>query len=277
MEKNRFLKNIIIYIILVFGAIIAIIPFLYMLSTSLKDQVFVFEIPPRLIPKDPVIQNYVVAWSAGRFKQYFFNSLIVAISTVVLTLLFSSMLAYVFARFKFPGNNILFYSLLITLMIPAIVYIIPEFILMKRLHLLNSLFGLILVYTSAQLPLHTFLLKGFFEEIPKELEDAAKIDGCNIIRMYWQIMLPLAKPALATLCIFSFLFSWDEFIVALTMINDVSKRTLPVGLMMFHGQYITKWGLVFAASIIAIFPIIAVFIIFQRHFVKGIITSGLKG
>lgn len=277
MEKNRFLKNIIIYIILVFGAIIAIIPFLYMLSTSLKDQVFVFEIPPRLIPKDPVIQNYVVAWNAGGFKQYFFNSLIVAISTVVLTLLFSSMLAYVFARFKFPGNNILFYSLLITLMIPAIVYIIPEFILMKRLHLLNSLFGLILVYTSAQLPLHTFLLKGFFEEIPKELEDAAKIDGCNIIRMYWQIMLPLAKPALATLCIFSFLFSWDEFIVALTMINDVNKRTLPVGLMMFHGQYITKWGLVFAASIIAIFPIIAVFIIFQRHFVKGIITSGLKG
>lgn len=277
MEKNRFLKNIIIYIILVFGAIIAIIPFLYMLSTSLKDQVFVFEIPPRLIPKDPVIQNYVVAWNAGGFKQYFFNSLIVAISTVVLTLLFSSMLAYVFARFKFPGNKILFYSLLITLMIPAIVYIIPEFILMKRLHLLNSLFGLILVYTSAQLPLHTFLLKGFFEEIPKELEDAAKIDGCNIIRMYWQIMLPLAKPALATLCIFSFLFSWDEFIVALTMINDVNKRTLPVGLMMFHGQYITKWGLVFAASIIAIFPIIAVFIIFQRHFVKGIITSGLKG
>ncbi len=277
MEKNRFLKNIIIYIILVFGAIIAIIPFLYMLSTSLKDQVFVFEIPPRLIPKDPVIQNYVVAWNAGGFKQYFFNSLIVAISTVVLTLLFSSMLAYVFARFKFPGNNILFYSLLITLMIPAIVYIIPEFILMKRLHLLNSLFGLILVYTSAQLPLHTFFLKGFFEEIPKELEDAAKIDGCNIIRMYWQIMLPLAKPALATLCIFSFLFSWDEFIVALTMINDVNKRTLPVGLMMFHGQYITKWGLVFAASIIAIFPIIAVFIIFQRHFVKGIITSGLKG
>lgn len=277
MEKNRFLKNIIIYIILVFGAIIAIIPFLYMLSTSLKDQVFVFEIPPRLIPKDPVIQNYVVAWNAGGFKQYFFNSLIVAISTVVLTLLFSSMLAYVFARFKFPGNNILFYSLLITLMIPTIVYIIPEFILMKRLHLLNSLFGLILVYTSAQLPLHTFLLKGFFAEIPKELEDAAKIDGCNIIRMYWQIMLPLAKPALATLCIFSFLFSWDEFIVALTMINDVNKRTLPVGLMMFHGQYITKWGLVFAASIIAIFPIIAVFIIFQRHFVKGIITSGLKG
>lgn len=277
MEKNRFLKNIIIYIILVFGAIIAIIPFLYMFSTSLKDQVFVFEIPPRLIPKDPVIQNYVVAWNAGGFKQYFFNSLIVAISTVVLTLLFSSMLAYVFARFKFPGNNILFYSLLITLMIPAIVYIIPEFILMKRLHLLNSLFGLILVYTSAQLPLHTFFLKGFFEEIPKELEDAAKIDGCNIIRMYWQIMLPLAKPALATLCIFSFLFSWDEFIVALTMINDVNKRTLPVGLMMFHGQYITKWGLVFAASIIAIFPIIAVFIIFQRHFVKGIITSGLKG
>lgn len=273
----RFFKNAILYVILFFGVTIAVIPFLYMFSTSLKDQIYVFEIPPKFIPEAPTIQNYVAAWSASNFKLYFSNSLIVAVSTVILVVLFSSMLAYVFARYRFPGNSILFYSLLITLMIPSIVYLIPEFILIKKLHLLDSLIGLILIYTSSQLPMFTFLLKGFFAEIPRELEDAAKIDGCNMVRIYWQIMLPLARPALATVCIFSFLFSWDEFVVALTMINDVNKRTLPVALAMFQGQYFTKWGLVFAASIIAIMPVIAVFIIFQRHFVKGIVTSGLKG
>lgn len=273
----KFFKNAILYVILFFGVTIAVIPFLYMFSTSLKDQIYVFEIPPKFIPEVPTIQNYIVAWGAGNFRLYFLNSLIVAVSTMVLVVLFSSMLAFVFARYRFPGKNILFYSLIMTLMIPVIIYIIPEFILIKKLHLLNSLIGLVLIYTSSQLAMYTFLLKGFFAEIPRELEDAAKLDGCNMIRIYWQIMLPLAKPALATVCIFSFLNSWDEFVVALTMINDVNKRTLPIALAMFQGQYFTKWGLVFAASIIAIMPVIAVFIIFQRHFVRGIVTSGLKG
>jgi len=277
MKNLRFYKNIVIYLLLILGASITTIPFIYMFSTSLKDKVYVFEIPPKFIPEDPTINNYLTAWSAGNFKIYFLNSLIVSISTVLLVLLFSSMLAFVFARFKFPGNNILFYIMLMTLMIPTIMYIIPEFILIKRLHLLNSLLALILIYTSTQLPVYTFLLKGFFSEIPKDLEDAAKIDGCNIFMIYWKIMLPLAKPALATVSIFSFLGSWDEFVIALTMITDSSRRTLPVALMIFQGQYFTRWDLVFAASIIAIMPVIAVFIIFQRYFVKGIVTSGLKG
>jgi len=277
MLGSRFLKNTILYVILLFGAVISIVPFLYMFSTSLKDQVYVFEIPPKFIPDEPTIQNYIVAWKGNNFQLYFLNSLIVAISTVVLVVLFSSMLAFVFARYRFPGKNILFYSLLMTLMIPAIVYIIPEFILFKQLNLLNSLIGLILIYTSSQLAMYTFLLKGFFAEIPKEIEDAGKLDGCNMIRLYWQIMLPLVKPALATVCIFSFLNSWDEFVLTSVLINEASKRTLPIALALFQGQFVTKWGLVFAASIIAIMPVLAVFIIFQRYFVRGINTSGLKG
>ncbi|MBA7649782.1 Diacetylchitobiose uptake system permease protein NgcG [subsurface metagenome] len=278
MTKSlRFYKNIIIYLLLILGAFITTIPFIYMFSTSLKDKVYVFEIPPKFIPENPTLNNYLTAWSAGNFKIYFFNSLIVSISTVLLVLLFSSMLAFVFGRYKFPGKNILFYTMLMTLMIPTIMYIIPEFILIKRLHLLNSLLALILIYTSTQLPVYTFLLRGFFSEIPKDLEDAAKIDGCNMFMIYWKIMLPLATPALATVSIFSFLGSWDEFIIALTIINDSSKRTLPIALMIFQGQYFTRWDIVFAASIIAIMPVIAIFIIFQRHFVRGIATSGLKG
>jgi multiple sugar transport system permease protein len=277
MIKLKIFKILAIYIVLLFGAIITITPFLYMFSTSLKEHIYIFEIPPKFIPTEPTIQNYLTAWDSGNFKLYFLNSLIVTISTVILVLIFASMLGYVFARFKFPGNNLLFYTMLITLMVPTLVYIIPEFILLKNLNLLNSLAGLILVYTSSQLAMYTFLLKGFFAEIPKELEDSAKIDGCNMIRIYWQIMMPLAKPALAAVCIFSFLNSWDEFVVALTMINDVDKRTLPVGLMMFQGQYFSQWGLVFAASMIAIVPMIIIFIIFQRYFVRGIVTSGMKG
>jgi len=277
MKNTKFLKTVITYLILIFGAFITTIPFIYMFSTSLKNKIYVFEIPPKFIPNEPTIENYLTAWSAGNFKLYFLNSLIVSIFTVLLVLLFSSMLAFVFARYKFPGSNLLFYAMLMTLMIPTIMYIIPEFILIKRLQLLNSLIGLILIYTSIQLPVYTFLLKGFFSEIPKDLEDAAKIDGCNMILFYWKIMLPLAKPALATVSIFSFLSSWDEFVIALTMINDSSKRTLPIGLMIFQGQYFTRWDLVFAASIIAIVPVIIVFITFQRYFVKGIATSGLKG
>ena len=277
MKIKKIFLNFFIYIILLIGAAITTIPFLYMFSTSLKEKTYILEIPPSLIPEKPTISNYITALNVNNFKLYFLNSLLVSLCTVILVLLFSSMLAYAFSRFKFPGNNILFYSMLITLMVPTIIYIIPEFILIKNLHLLNSLSGLILIYTSTQLPVYTFLLKGFFSEIPREIEEAARIDGCTMFRIYWQMMIPLAKPALATISIFSFLGSWDEFIIALTMINNVEKRTLPIALALFQGEYFTQWNLVFAASIITILPVILIFISFQKYFVKGITTTGLKG
>jgi multiple sugar transport system permease protein len=188
----------------------------------------------------------------------------------------SSLLAYAFARWDFPGRQFLFYTMLGTMMIPTLVLIIPQFVLAKNLHLLDSLWGLVVVY-SAGTAFNMFLLRGFFEEIPQDLFDAATIDGAGAFRTFWSIALPLARPALAAVAIFSFLGAWDEFTWALTAINNQDLYTLPIALRLFQQQHGTEWGVVFAASAIAVLPTILVFVIFQRHFIKGITSGAVKG
>jgi multiple sugar transport system permease protein len=222
------------------------------------------------------LQNFVDVWSGQNFAHYFLNSLIVASTSTAITVLFSSMLAFAFARYSFPGRSTIFYCMLITLMLPTLVLIIPQFVLAKNLHLLNSLQGLIAVY-SAGVPLYVFLLRGFFEDIPQDIADAAAIDGAGIWRLYWNIMLPLARPALAAVTIFSFLGNWDEFTWALTSLTDDSLFTLPIGLRFFQQQHGTQYGLLFAGSLVAVIPVIIVFIVFQRHFIKGVMASAVKG
>jgi multiple sugar transport system permease protein len=186
------------------------------------------------------------------------------------------MLAYAFARWDFPGRSVLFYAMLGTMMVPALVLIIPQFVLAKNLHLLNSRWGLVVVY-SAGTAFNMFLLRGFFEEIPQDLFDAALIDGAGPFATFWRIALPLARPALAAVAIFSFLGAWDEFTWALTAINDEKLYTLPIALRLFQQQHGTEWGLVFAASAVAVVPTIAVFVIFQRQFIKGVMSGAVKG
>lgn len=264
------------YLLLLIGASIMLVPFLYMLSTSFKPHAFVLELPPRFIPSQPTIDNYVRALTNNHFGQYFFNSILVAVTSTAITMVLSSMLAYAFARWDFPGRSVLFYAMLGTMMVPALVLIIPQFVLAKNLHLLNSLWGLIVVY-SAGTAFSVFLLRGFFEELPQEIFDSALIDGAGIFGTFWRIALPLARPALSAVAIFSFLGAWDEFTWALTAINDPRLYTLPIALRLFQQQYTTEWGLVFAASVIAVLPTIAVFIIFQRQFIKGITSGAVKG
>ena len=187
------------------------------------------------------------------------------------------MMAYAFARFRFPGRKLLFRMLLLGLMIPAMMLIIPQFVLAKYLGLLDSLAGLVVFYVGGSLPLNTFLLRGFFEAIPAELEQAMQVDGAGAWTRYWRLVLPLAKPALATATIFTFLAGWDEFAWALTIINTPAKRTLPLAIELFQGQNSTLWGLVFAASIIAVVPVIVVFLVFQRYFVQGLTAGAVKG
>lgn len=265
------------YLILTVGAAIMVLPFLYMLSTSFKSQTYVLSLPPQFIPHPATTSNYVDAWSTDDFGRYFLNSVIVAVATTVLSLLLSSMMAYAFARFTFPGREALFKLLLLGLMIPAMMLIIPQFVLAKYLHLLDSLVGLVVFYVGSTLSLNTFLLRGFFEGISGELEQAMEIDGAGAIVRYWRLILPLARPALATAAIFTFLASWDEFAWALTIINTPRKRTLPIAIALFQGQNSTLWGLVFAASVIAIVPVIIVFLLFQRHFVQGLTAGAVKG
>lgn len=265
------------YATLVLGAIVMILPFAYMVSTSFKKRTFLFQNPPQFIPSEPTTRNYIDAWNSSHFSKYFLNSLIVATSSTIITVTFAAMSAYAFARFYFFGKKPLFIMLLLGLMVPTIVMIIPQFIIAKKLHLVDSLTGLIFFYIGGNFALNTFLLRGFMEEIPVELEDSMKVEGANAWTRFIRLYLPLSRPALGTVALFSFLGSWDEFAWAVTLINSEDKRTLPIGIALFHGAHATSWGLVFAASIIALIPVVIVFLAAQRHFIQGLSVGGVKG
>ena len=275
--ERRWYHQVITYGLLILGLVIVAVPFLFMISTSFKTQQYTFEYPPNLIPQEVTLRNYTRALSTDLFFLYFLNSLFVAVITTAATVIISAMMAYAFARLDFPGKEVLFYLLLIGLMIPPVMLIIPQFLVARSLGLLGSLAGLIVVYVTMNLALQTFLLRGFFESIPGELEDAVRIDGGGSWTVFWHITLPLSRPGLATVAIFTFLYSWDEFPWAHVAIKETTRRTLPIAIALFQNQHLTQWGQVFAASTVALIPVIAVFIIFQRHFIRGIARSGLKG
>lgn len=274
---GRYLQSSVLYLLVGSGAIGMVLPFLWMISTSLKEHAYSVQFDPGLIPSNPSLLNFTTAWQSSRFQLYFRNSLFVALVSVVLVVMISAMMAYGFARFSFPGGEFIFYTILLVLMVPNVVGLIPQFLLAKALGLRNSLWGLIIFYVAGMVPFNTFLLRGFFETLPKELEDAVLIDGGNHFTVFFKMVLPLSKPALATVGIFSFLGFWDEFILALTFVDDASKRTLPIAISMLHGQYGTDWGLVFAASLIALVPVVTVFVSLQRYFVGGLTTGAFKG
>jgi len=259
------------------GALLMITPFLYMLSTSFKGQQYVLRLPPQFIPDPATLSNYERILVRGDFGQYFLNSMMVAVSSTALSVLLSAMMAYGFARYRFSGRELMFRLLLLGLMIPAIMLIVPQFVLAKYLGLIDTLPGLVVFYVAGSLALNTFLLRGFFEAIPAELDQAMQIDGAGDWRRFWDLALPLARPALATATIFTFLATWDEFAWALTIITSPEKQTLPIAIALLQGPKGTQWGLVFAASIIAILPVIIVFLTFQRHFVQGLTSGAVKG
>jgi multiple sugar transport system permease protein len=264
-------------VLLSLGAFVMIVPFAYMLATSFKPNSLALEVPPDFIPDDPTIANYRDAWSSNHFGRYFLNSLGVAVATTLLSVLLSSMMAFAFSRLRFPGRRLLFGLLLLGLMVPTMMLIVPQFLLAKQFHLLDSYLGLVFFYAGGTLALNTFLLRSFFQDIPRELEEAMVVDGAGPWKRYRQLILPLSRPALATVAIFTFLASWDEFIWALTIINDPEKRTLSIAIALFQGQHATSWGIVFAASAIAVVPVIAVFVALQRQFIGGIAAGALKG
>ncbi len=274
---RRSLNQLLLYSLLIFGAFVTVFPFLYTVSTSLKGPVYVFEIPPRLIPTNPTLSNFVSAWTSNRFDRYFINSLLVTVITTVLVLWLGSMMAFAFARFTFTGKNPLYALVIFFMIMPAMTLIVPQFMLATRLSLVDRLEGLIVLYVAQNLPLCVFLLRGFFDQIPKEIEEAAVMDGASPWDIYRRVVLPLSTPALATATIFASLGAWDEYVWAFTIINDPDKRTLPVGIAAFHGVHLSDWGLVFAASLIAVAPILLLFIFMQKYFIKGIITAGVKG
>jgi multiple sugar transport system permease protein len=265
------------YLVLAAGAVLMVGPFLYLLSTSFKPNALALEIPPRFLPHHPTAAAYRDAWGSANFSTYFLNSTIVAIATTVISLLLSAMMAFALARFEFPGKRAVFASLLLALMVPAMMLLLPQFLLAKRLGLLDSLTGLVVFYVASTLALNTFLLRGFMEDQPRDLDEAMIVDGASPATRFLRLALPLARPALATAAIFTFIFSWEEFVFALTLNSSPETWTIPVGIAQFQGQHLTSWNLVFAASAIALVPVIVVFLAFQRQFVRGLTAGAVKG
>lgn len=274
-KEERIFRNI-AYILLICGVAITLVPFIYMISASFKSQIYTFEYPPRFIPRDPTLVNYIKALGKDLFGINLLNSFFVATVTTVSTVFISSLMAYAFSRMRFPGKEVFFYILLLGMMIPPVMLIIPQFIIVKNLHLLDNLWGLIVVYISVTLSMQTFLLRSFFETIPRELEEAVLVDGGTRWDIFRKIILPLSKPGLAVVAIFTFLYAWDEFPWAHVAIREGSRRTLPVAIALFQSQYLTQWGLLFAATTVASIPAVIVFVVFQRYFIQGVVTSGLK-
>lgn len=263
------------YIILTVGGITMIFPFLWMVSTSLKEPGAVFTFPPEWIPRPIIWRNYADAWHAVPFGRFYINTIFVSVTRTFGVLLTSSLAAYAFSRLKFPGRDKIFFLYLATMMVPGAVTMIPNFILMRHIGWVDTYQALIIpgIFTAWG----TFMLRQFFMTLPTDLEDAARIDGCSKMGIYRHVILPLAKPALATLGIFTFIAAWNDFMWPLIMINTMEKKTLPIGLASFQGLYTTDWTLLMAASIIVMVPTLIVFIVGQRFFVEGIKLSGVKG
>ena len=262
-------------LILVGFGLLMVVPFLWMLSTSLKAPTEIFQFPPQILPENPQWQNYPEVSRVLPLGRYFFNSAVVALSVTLLQLVVSALAAYAFARLRFPGRDVLFLVYLGALMIPSQVTLIPRFLLIRELGWINTYQALILPFIFSSFG--TFLLRQYFLTMPRELEEAARIDGASYLQNFWYVALPLSRPALAALAIFTFIDQWNSFLWPLIVTTIPQMSTLTVGLNTLRGQYNTAWNLLMAGSMIAIVPILLVFALGNRYFIKGIITSGLGG
>ncbi len=265
----------VVYLLLTLGAIVVILPFLYMMASSLETIAQIGALTPQFWPNPPQWDNYTQVWQQLPIGRYFVNSLAVAGLTTLGQVITSSLAAYAFARLRFRGRSLLFTFYLGTLIIPSQVTLIPNYILIRLLHWHNTYAGLIVPFVVSMFS--TFLLRQFFLAIPLDLEEAARIDGASHLRIYSQIILPLAKPALATVVIFAFLGSWNNFLWPLVVIDSPSLTTVPLSIVAFQGQFITNWNLLMAAATMALAPVLIVYLLAQRYFVEGIALSGQGG
>jgi multiple sugar transport system permease protein len=264
------LKHIVVYAL----AFITLAPFIWMILTSLKDMSEIYVYPPQFLPSEFKWDNYKKAFEAAPFGRYYFNSIFVAVTVTLGQLVTCSMAAFAFARLHFKGRNILFYLFLGTMMIPYNVTMIPSFLVLYWLGWIDTYYALIVPGLASAFG--TFLLRQFFITIPRELEEAAYIDGATKLQVLRKIIVPLAKPALATLAIFTFMGVFNDFIWALIVLNSEDMQTVQLGLAIFRDRYLTQWDLLMAGSVTAVLPILIVFFFAQKYFIQGITLSGLK-
>ena len=264
------------YLLVTFFAFLMAMPFIWMMSTSLKTDLEALNFPPSLVPEAPVWENYPNAWTAQPFARAYFNSVYIAVVVTVVQTFTSALAAYAFARINFFGKNLIFLAFLATMMVPFQVTLIPRFLMFRDLGWMNTHLPLIVPAALAN-AFSIFLIRQFIMSLPVELEEAAAIDGASRLRIFWQIILPLTKPALAASAIFAFLGQWNSFLAPLIFLNSPDLFTVPLLLNAFRGLYTTSWPLVMAASVISVIPVLIVYSVFQKYFIQGIALSGLKG
>ncbi|MEK6733294.1 MAG: carbohydrate ABC transporter permease, partial [Candidatus Omnitrophota bacterium] len=245
-------------------------------GSSLKTQQTIFS-DMSIFPKNPMWGNFYLAWTKGGFGMYFLNSLFYTVTVVFGIVIIASLAAFAFSRLKFPGKNMLFYMFLGAMMIPLPGSFVPLYVLMTKLHLINTRIGYILCMINVGLSFSIYLLKTFFDKMPVELEDAARIDGCSRLGIWWNVALPLARPAIAVIVIFNSLNVWNEYILATLIFSSKSLMPLQRGLMIFQGTHITEYSLLMAGMTITTLPIILVYLLMQRHIIKGITAGAIVG
>ncbi|WP_239615107.1 carbohydrate ABC transporter permease [Cohnella mopanensis] len=276
--RNPVVK-LIFYAILIVWGVSVLYPLLWTLLDALKNNEQFFFNAPWSLPKFPLLwENFSYVWQKYNFNTYFFNSIVVTAGSTFLGLLLSATTAYVLARYKFRGSNSLYLLYISSMMIPFVLALIPLFFLMNSMHLINTKLGLIVVYASSVLAFGIFVLVGFFKSLPKELEEAAIVDGASYYGTFFKVMLPLSQPGLITIAIINVLNIWNEYIVGTILVNDPSQYTLPVeiGIMQAEMQYRTEWGPLFAALFFTIVPVLILYIFFQRQIASGITAGAVK-
>lgn len=277
MRRRGYIKKVILYVFLICGALICLFPFYWMFRSSFMDIGQIFIMPPKMFPDPVVTTNYSEALEVMPYFKYLINTLIIVISNVGGAILSASICAFSFSRLRWIGRDKIFLVLLTSLMMPGIVTMIPTFVMWSKLNLTNSLIPLVLPIWFGGGVYNVFLFRQFFMGIPKELDEAAYVDGASFFQVYWKIVLPLSKSVMVVVGLFSFLNSWNDFMGPLIYLNDQAKFTLSLGLQLFQGSYGAQWNLLMAASVLVLLPAMLVFFLGQKHIIEGIATTGIKG
>ncbi len=276
MHRNRVIGKVLIYALLILITAVMVVPFLWMLSASIKTNTEVFKITPfQFIPDEPQWSNYQEIWTKIPLARFIGNTVYLTIIVTTLQMLTSSFAAYAFAKLQFKHRNALFLAYIATIAMPWQVYMVPQFIMMRGMGLNDKLLAMICLQAFSAFGV--FLMKQFYEGIPDSLCEAARIDGMSEYKIYSSIMLPLSKPALSTLIIFTFVNTWNDYLGPLIYLKSEAKKTIQLGLKMFIGQYAAEYGLIMAGSIITLIPVLVVFLALQKYFVEGVAATGIKG
>ncbi len=274
---GKHLDRAIIYFLLTVVSIIVAFPFIWLLLTSFKTYPEIYAFPVIYLPTELTFEHYVKVMFQHDFGRYFLNTFLISIGTGLFSIVLAVMPAYAFSRFSFPAKRPLFISILFCQMFPQTVFLIPFFLTLKTLHLMDTLPGVVLTYLPFTTPIAIWFMSNFFRDIPRDLEDMAMIDGCDRFQAFYRVALPLVLPGLAAVAIYSFLFAWGELMFALSYLPSLDNQTVPIILSLFVGQYQTRWGPLFAGSVAATIPAVAIFVFLQSYFVRGLTSGAVKG